>query len=54
MFLFYSLVPWVIRMSSAIVFNLSLLTADFYTLLFGIFLFRYSVSVAAISLTAES
>ena len=44
LFLFYSVAPWVIRMSSAVVFNLSLLTADFYSLIFGIFLFDYNVS----------
>ena len=44
LFLFYSFTPWVIRMSSAVLFNLSLLTADFYTLMFGIFLFKYDVS----------
>ena len=43
LFLFYSLTPWVIRMSSAVVFNLSLLTSDFYSLLFGIFLFNFEV-----------
>ena len=43
LFLFYSLTPWVIRMSSAVVLNLSLLTADFYTLIFGLFLFEYKV-----------
>ena len=45
LFLFYSLTPWVIRMSSAVVFNLSLLTADFYSLIFGLFLFHYKVRV---------
>ncbi|CAI8048558.1 Solute carrier family 35 member F2 [Geodia barretti] len=44
LFLFYSVAPWVIRMSSAVVFNLSLLTADFYSLIFGIFLFDYNFS----------
>ena len=44
LFLFYSVAPWVIRMSSAVVLNLSLLTADFYSLIFGIFLFDYNVS----------
>ena len=43
-FLFYSIVPHLLRLASAVVFNLSLLTADIYTLLFGLFLFHYRVS----------
>ena len=43
LYLFYWLAPWVMRMSSAVVFNLSLLTADFYSLLLGLFLFQYHV-----------
>jgi solute carrier family 35 protein F1/2 len=39
----YSLVPLILRWSSATIFNLSLLTSDVYSLLFGLFLFHYSV-----------
>ncbi|KAJ1349111.1 hypothetical protein KIN20_004562 [Parelaphostrongylus tenuis] len=39
MFLFYSLVTVVLEKTSALMFNLSVLTADFYSLLFGLFLF---------------
>ena len=42
-FLFYSLAPHLLKLTSAVVFNLSLLTADIYTLLFGLFLFHYKV-----------
>ena len=42
-FLFYTIMPQVMKFSSALVVNLSLLTADFYTLLFGIFVFHYKV-----------
>uniref|UniRef100_A0A0R3RI81 Solute carrier family 35 member F1 n=1 Tax=Elaeophora elaphi TaxID=1147741 RepID=A0A0R3RI81_9BILA len=41
MFLFYSLVSVVVQKASALMFNLSILTADFYTLIFGIFMFKY-------------
>ena len=41
--MFYSTVPFLLKLTSAVVFNLSLLTADFYTLLFGLFLFHYKV-----------
>uniref|UniRef100_A0A2K6VW95 EamA domain-containing protein n=1 Tax=Onchocerca volvulus TaxID=6282 RepID=A0A2K6VW95_ONCVO len=41
MFLFYSMVSVVVEKSSALMFNLSILTADFYTLIFGIFMFNY-------------
>ncbi|EGT48417.1 hypothetical protein CAEBREN_01021 [Caenorhabditis brenneri] len=40
MFIFYSLVTVVLQKTSALMFNLSTLTADFYSLLFGIFLFK--------------
>ena len=43
MFLLYSLFPVVIKWSSAIVVNLSILTADMYSLLFGLFLFQFTV-----------
>eukprot|EP01134_Creolimax_fragrantissima_P002268 CFRG2268T1 len=39
MILFYSCVPLLIRRSSATVLNLSLLTADFYSIFAGVFLF---------------
>uniref|UniRef100_A0A914X0A6 Solute carrier family 35 member F1 n=1 Tax=Plectus sambesii TaxID=2011161 RepID=A0A914X0A6_9BILA len=42
MFVFYSMVTVVMQRSSALLFNLSILTADFYTLLFGLFLFKYT------------
>lgn len=44
MFIFYSLVAEMMRRAGATLFNLSILTADFYTLLAGIFLFKYRVS----------
>ncbi|EPB67616.1 hypothetical protein ANCCEY_13290 [Ancylostoma ceylanicum] len=40
MFIFYSLVTVVLQKTSALMFNLSTLTADFYSLLFGLFLFK--------------
>ncbi|EFO84674.1 hypothetical protein CRE_03865 [Caenorhabditis remanei] len=40
MFIFYSLVTVVLQKTSALMFNLSTLTADFYSLLFGIFMFK--------------
>ncbi|CAD6184658.1 unnamed protein product [Caenorhabditis auriculariae] len=39
MFIFYSFVTVVLQQSSALMFNLATLTADFYSLLFGIYLF---------------
>ncbi|VDN88735.1 unnamed protein product [Brugia pahangi] len=44
MFLFYSMVSVVVQKSSALMFNLSILTADFYTLVFGLFMFKYEIS----------
>ena len=44
LFLLYNLMPTAMQFSSATVVNLSLLTADFYSLLCGIFLFHYKVS----------
>uniref|UniRef100_A0A1I7S1W7 Solute carrier family 35 member F1 n=2 Tax=Bursaphelenchus xylophilus TaxID=6326 RepID=A0A1I7S1W7_BURXY len=41
MFAFYSMVSIVMQKSSALMFNLSVLTADFYTLLAGIYIFSY-------------
>ncbi|XP_065057905.1 solute carrier family 35 member F2-like [Rhopilema esculentum] len=43
-YLYYTLMPWVITLSSATVVNLSLLTSDLYTLMFGLFLFGYKFS----------
>ncbi|VDD92754.1 unnamed protein product [Enterobius vermicularis] len=40
MFLFYSLVTVVMQRTSALMFNLSVLSSDFYSLLFGLFLFK--------------
>jgi len=45
MFLFYSVMTMVMRFSSAVVVNLSLLTADVYTALFGFFFFHYKVTL---------
>lgn len=44
LFLLYNLMPLAMKLSSATVVNLSLLTADFYSLLCGLFLFHYEVS----------
>lgn len=43
MFVFYSLVTIVLQKTSALMFNLATLTADFYSLLFGLFLFKETV-----------
>ena len=50
LFLFYSLMPVIMKISNAVVINLSLLTADIYTLVFGIFLFNYKVCIYLILL----
>ncbi|KAF9582428.1 hypothetical protein BGW38_000221 [Lunasporangiospora selenospora] len=44
MFIMYSVSPILLRLSSATFFNLSLLTSDFYGLLFGIFLFNATIN----------
>ncbi len=44
LFLLYSLVPLLLKQSSATVMNLSLLTSDVYSLLFGLFLFHLKFS----------
>ncbi|XP_076017294.1 solute carrier family 35 member F2-like [Genypterus blacodes] len=44
MFALYSLMPVVIKLTSATAVNLSLLTADLFSLFCGIFLFHYKVS----------
>ena len=43
LFLLYNLMPIAMQFSSATVVNLSLLTADFYSLLCGLLLFHYKV-----------
>ncbi|CAH2225338.1 solute carrier family 35 member F2 isoform X1 [Pelobates cultripes] len=45
MFGLYSLMPIVIRLTSATSVNLGILTADLYSLFFGLFLFKYQFSV---------
>ena len=42
---YYSMIPVVMKLSSATVMNLSLLTSDVYTLLIGLFLFSYKVNM---------
>jgi len=44
MFIMYSVSPILFRLSSATFFNLSLLTSDFYGLVFGIFLFGSQIN----------
>uniref|UniRef100_H2YA35 Solute carrier family 35 member F2 n=1 Tax=Ciona savignyi TaxID=51511 RepID=H2YA35_CIOSA len=44
MFVFYSLMPYVMRISSATAVNISLLTSDLFSLFVGIFVFKYEVS----------
>ena len=44
LFCLYSFFPVVIKWSSALVVNLSILTADFYSLVVGIFVFKFAVS----------
>ncbi|KAG0037979.1 hypothetical protein BGZ82_001380 [Podila clonocystis] len=44
MFILYSVSPLLFRLSSATFFNLSLLTSDFYGLIFGIFLFDAKIN----------
>ncbi|KAI9314881.1 hypothetical protein BX666DRAFT_421939 [Dichotomocladium elegans] len=45
MVVLYSLAPVMFRWSSAVIYNLSLLTSDFWSLIFGLGLFGYTVSV---------
>lgn len=47
MFLLYSLMPVVMKLSSATAVNISLLTADLYALFAGLFLFQDKVSKTA-------
>lgn len=44
MFSLYSLMPVVIKESSAAAVNLSMLTADVFSIFCGIFIFHYNVS----------
>ncbi|XP_048837063.1 solute carrier family 35 member F2-like isoform X3 [Brienomyrus brachyistius] len=44
LFLLYSLMPLVIRLTSATTVNLSLLTSDIFSFFFGVFLFHYTFS----------
>jgi solute carrier family 35 protein F1/2 len=41
MFILYTIAPMLYRLSSSAYFNLSLLSSDFYGLLFGLFLYHY-------------
>ncbi|KAI8334058.1 solute carrier family 35 member SLC35F1/F2/F6 [Blakeslea trispora] len=45
MLVLYSLAPVIFRMGSAVVYNISLLTSDFYGLIFGLGLFGYKVTI---------
>uniref|UniRef100_T1IRH7 Solute carrier family 35 member F1 n=1 Tax=Strigamia maritima TaxID=126957 RepID=T1IRH7_STRMM len=45
LFFLYSTMPVVMRISSATAVNLSILSADFYSLLIGVFLFQYKFHV---------
>eukprot|EP00731_Ephydatia_muelleri_P032331 Em0023g838a len=42
--LFYVIMPQVMRLSSAVVFNLSLITSDFFTLIVGVLFFGFTFS----------
>jgi solute carrier family 35 protein F1/2 len=42
MFILYTVAPLLYRMASSVYFNLSLLSSDFFGLLFGLFLYHYS------------
>ena len=44
MFSFYSIVTYVLELSSAAFLNVNLLTADFYSVLVGLFLKNYKVN----------
>uniref|UniRef100_F6PYT8 Uncharacterized protein n=3 Tax=Ciona intestinalis TaxID=7719 RepID=F6PYT8_CIOIN len=44
MFIFYSLMPYVMKISSATAVNISLLTSDLFSLFVGIFVFMYEPS----------
>lgn len=42
---FYVLAAFVIKLAGATSYNISILTADFYSLIVGIYLFQYKVSI---------
>jgi solute carrier family 35 protein F1/2 len=44
LFTYYTITPIVMKVTSAMAINLSLLTADFYTLVIGVLLFQFKVS----------
>jgi len=43
-YFYYTMMPVVMKLSSATVMNLSLLTSDLYTLLIGLLVFGYKVN----------
>jgi solute carrier family 35 protein F1/2 len=45
MFILYSLAPVMFRLGSAVLYNLSLMTCNFYGLMFGIGLFGYHITI---------
>ena len=45
-YFYYSVMPVVMKLSSATVVNLSLLTSDLYTLMIGLFIFGYKVCMS--------
>uniref|UniRef100_A0A8D3DCY3 Solute carrier family 35 member F2 n=1 Tax=Scophthalmus maximus TaxID=52904 RepID=A0A8D3DCY3_SCOMX len=51
MYALYSFMPVVVKMTSATAVNLSLLTADLFSLFCGLFLFHYKVSVTTLLLS---
>jgi solute carrier family 35, member F1/2 len=51
---FYSLVSLVMRRASALLFNISVLTSDFYSLLTGVFLFGNEVGGQTTFLSQKS
>ena len=48
LFVLYSVAPHLIRMNSALLFAMSLLTADFYSFLCGLLIFDYKVPIFTI------
>jgi solute carrier family 35, member F1/2 len=45
MFLIYSIIPIILEISNATYLNINLLTADFYSVIFGVFIKKYEVRV---------
>ena len=45
-YVFYSVTPYFMRISSALLFVLSLLTADIYSFICGLFIFDYKVDIS--------